>query len=190
MQKPRNWENTPAQMGGQHEMLPAGGHIMKILRAEVRQNKNGADMLVLTMDVAEGTQYDGFFRREYNARNMTDKWPVGGMMYQSLTDQNGDANPRFKGLIKAIEQSNLNYAWNWDELTLKGKLIGIIYREEDREYQGRVYTDTKPMACCAAGDALDKEAPRRKELDRTATPTSAATTNSGFTQVDDDELPF
>jgi hypothetical protein len=51
-------------------------------------------------------------------------------------------------------------------------------------------TDTKPMACCAAGDALDKEAPRRKELDRTATPTSAATTNSGFTQVDDDELPF
>lgn len=189
MQKPRNWENTPAQMGGQYEMLPAGGHIMKILRAEVKQNKNNADMLVLTMDVAEGSQYDGFFRKQYNARNMQDRWPAGGMMYQSLTDQEGNTNPRFKGLITAVEQSNPQYAWNWDELTLKGKLIGIIYREEDRAYNGRVYTDTKPMACCAASDALEKPVPRRKELDQTAA-SAVAAQNNGFTEVQDDELPF
>jgi hypothetical protein len=36
----------------------------------------------------------------------------------------------------AIEQSNPGYTWDWDEKKLKGKKIGVIYRNREWEYNG------------------------------------------------------
>ena len=37
----------------------------------------------------------------------------------------------FKGFVTAVEKSNTNYIWHWDETTLVGKKVGIILQEED-----------------------------------------------------------
>ena len=197
MQKPRNWENTPAQMGGEFEMLPPGGHIFKILRAFVRPNRNGNDMMEVWVDVAEGGQNDGFYRRNAQNRNMDirEKWPNDGIIYVNVYDKDGNANPRFKGFIKAVEQSNLSYAWNWDEMTLRGKLIGGICRGEESESttNGRIYTNCKIIAFCAAQDALEKAAPPKKLLDKNQPARSnAASAQTGGKWEDDDpdSLPF
>lgn len=194
MNKTRGWDTASAQMGGQFESLTPGGHICKILRAEVGSSRNGAEMMILTMEISEGSQFDGFFRRQFDARKVSGtgltipKWPGGGMYYQLTTDQDGMTNPRFKGLIKAIEESNRGYAWNWDETTLKGKLVGMIYREEEFEANdGTIKTTVKAMACCPASEALAKEPPKKKLLNKLGGPAVSA----GFTAADDDDdLPF
>ena len=40
MNKLRNWDTTPAQMGGAFEPLTPGGHIVRILRAEIASSRN------------------------------------------------------------------------------------------------------------------------------------------------------
>lgn len=190
MNKLRNWDTTPAQMGGGFEPLTPGGHIVKIMRAEVATSRNnGREMMVLTVDIDEGTQNDGYFRRVFDARKSTGdgrtlpKWPNGGMYYRLTTADNGDADPRFKGLIKAIEESNAGYRWDWNEAGLRGKRVGMIYREEEFETQdGQIKTTVKPMAVCPASEAMDKPAPRKK--------TVSAAPESGFTPVSDDDLLF
>lgn len=198
MNKTRGWETTQAQMDGQFEQLTPGGHIVKILHAEVGKSKNEKEMLILSLDIAEGGEFDGIFRRAFDIRKRSGdgrtlpKWPNGGMFYQLTTDRDGNTNPRFKGLIKAIEESNMGYAWNWDERTLHGKLCGMIFREEEYpKSDGTIGTTVKPMAVCPAGEAFAKEAPKKKLLDANSFAAQpAASDNGGFTQVDDDELPF
>lgn len=190
MNKPNGWDAAPAQMGGQIEQLAPGGHVVKIFRVEVTTSRGGREMLVLTVDVAEGSKFDGIFRRQYDARKNSGngtsipKWPNGGMYYQLTTTDTNDANPRFKGLIKAIEESNRGYTWNWDETTLRGKLVGMIYREEEFEASdGTIKTTVKPMAVCPASEAPEKDAPKKKLLENRM--------GGGFTDApDDDDLPF
>lgn len=196
MNKTRGWDTTAAQMGGQFEQLTPGGHIVKILHAEVGRSKGNNEMLILTCDIAEGGEFDGMFRRSFEFRKRSGdgrtlpKWPNSGMFYQLTTDKDGNTNPRFKGLIKAIEESNPGYTWNWDERTLNGKLCGMIFREEEFEKNdGSTGTTVKPMAVCPAGEAHDKEAPRKKTL----TPGFVGVNNQrdgGFEEVDSDDLPF
>ena len=55
-----------------------------------------------------------------------------------------------KGGMKAVEESNPGYQWNWDENTIKGKKVGIGIREEEYEANdGSVKTTTRPFAMAA-----------------------------------------
>ena len=184
MKKPNGWENTQAVMGGEdYEVLTPGGHIVKILNAETAMSRAGKDMLVLNFEIAEGSDFDGMMQRAWKRRQ---KWPVSGTYYQLTEDQQGGANPRFKGLIKAVEESNSGYAWNWDERTLKGRQVGMIFREEEYEANdGTVRTSVKPIAVCPALEAMDKAAPAKKLLER-----ADKAAGQGFTEEKDDDLPF
>ena len=197
MNKLNGWDQTQAQMGNVSEQLVPGGHVVKIIGVELTHSKSGTEMMVLRFDIAESGTFDGMFSRIYRARtangNGLPSWPNAGTYYQLTTDKDGNTNPRFKGLITAVEKSNSGYEWNWDERTLKGKFVGIIFREEEfLANDGQVRTTVKPMACCPANEAADKPAPAKKMLGQQTlnavqnTPPSG----NGFTQVDDDELPF
>lgn len=123
MKRPENYDIVQAV--GEFEPLELGGHICVIVQAEeiiTRSNKNA---LKLYLDIAEGRQ-KGYFQKLYDMdERQPKKW---GCTYIQLAE--GASVGYFKALITAIEKSNQGYIWNWNENTLKGKLVGGVFGRE------------------------------------------------------------
>lgn len=177
---------------GDFERLPLGGHICQIRGARCETTRTGKEMLVVAFDIAEGSPADGFYKRSFDrikAKNPDARWPG---LYRSVTETNeGKTNPMFKGFIKAVEESNPGYAWNWNENSLNGKLVGFNFGEEEYEHQasGEIRVSVRPQF--PASVARVKEGlnpPEIKKLTRSGA--SAKPAAGGFSSVDDDELPF
>lgn len=192
MFKPQDWDTTQARGDGERERITPGGHIciIKGARVDTIQTRNGmSEQFVLQLDVQENGEHDGIFQREYESRKAQAadaKWPNAGLYRQFTQAKDGGTNPYFKGLIKAIEDSN-NFTWNFDERELRGKRIGIIYREEEfLDMQGAVRTTVKPAwARSVATIERGVEAPEIKRLAGNAIPPVSA-----FTPAEEEDLPF
>ena len=189
MNIPRNWDTTQAFDGSFEQMTP-GGHICRITGARVETNSYGSEQLVLALDVQEGGKYDGYYAKLFKDRqsqNQNAKWPCVFRQFTMTSD--GSASPYFKGLIKCVEESNLGYKWNWQEATLRDKMIGVIFREEEFEAQdGTIKTTIRPAFIRTV--ARIREGVDVPEIKRLNGKTGNSLTNAGFTQVDDEELPF
>lgn len=124
MNKPNGYDTTqPAQMGEFHN-VPAGPYVLGIVKAEItKTKKTGAEMMVLTLDIAKGD--DKNYYRALSLKLNRDCY----MKYNQLTEGEKSV-PYFKGMIKAIEESNSGYVFNFDENTLKGKFVGAMLREK------------------------------------------------------------
>ena len=135
------------------EQLPVGGYVCSILSAKVESYDWGSK-LNIAFDVAEG-EYAGIFQRDYqNNTNENKKWR--GVFKLNLpkddgTEQDAWTKRKFGNTIWAIEQSNPGYIWNWDEKTLKGKKIGLIFRNEEWAMEGRSGWTSK----AAGADSVD-----------------------------------
>lgn len=188
MNKPRNWESTQAFDGSFEQMTP-GGHICRITGAKV-ESPYGSEQLVLALDVQEGSKYDGFYAKLFKdkqSQNPNAKWPCVFRQFTLTAD--GDASPYFKGLVKSVEESNIGYKWNWQEATLKDKLIGVIFREEEFEAQdGTIKTTIRPAFIRSV--AKIREGVDVPEIKRLSGKAGSAPAKTGFTQVQDDEMPF
>ena len=189
MRKPSDWDTTRAAQSGEYERLSLGGHVCKIIKAQMTSDRNGHEQMELYLDIAEGTEYDGFFRRQYEARKgeSSTQWPVGGIFrqYTEVYNGNGETNPYFKGMIQAIVESNSGYVWDWNERSLTGKYNGVVFGEE--EYMGRdgqIKKTTRARYVCAAVSAADKEVPKLKEYK------GKRQEPEQFTEDDGDQLPF
>lgn len=134
----------------ERKQLPRGGYIVKIMDcSEVTGNKNGKEYSYLdfSFDVADG-EYKGHFTAIYQASSDENKKWKG--THRQFIPQESDTYyednlARFKTMIVNFEESNPGYHWNWNEKTLKGKLIGIVYGEEEfLTNNGEVITITKP----------------------------------------------
>lgn len=113
------------QESGSFKKLPVGGYVVKILSAIDVPEK---EYLRLSFDIAEGPN-KGFFAEEYkNDTREGKKWPNAGTFVRSYKEK---ALPMMKGFTTAVEKSNKNYTWNFDESTLKGKLVGLVIGEEE-----------------------------------------------------------
>lgn len=192
MRKIMGWDNAPAYTDGV-EHVPAGGHVCKIIGAKVEMLDNGSEKLVLALEIDEGSPLDGIFQRTFaskHAGNPAAKWPC--TFGQFLTDRDGLCNPYFKGLIRCVENSNPGYHWAWEEATLKGKRVGMVFREEEfMGYDGSVKTATRP-AFARSVDRIREgvEVPEIKRLSGNPAQASGVDMPDGFTEVQDKELPF
>ena len=189
--KPIHDYATARAFTGENETLPTGGHICQIRGARCELSRNGKEMLVLAFDIKEGSESDGFYKRRFErakGANADAKWP--GVYYQVTTTNEGNTNPMFKGLITAVEESNPGYVWNWNEISLNGKLVGFNFGEEEYLHQnsGEVRTIVKPMFPASIAKVRDGITPPSiKKLNNAPTPSAP----TGFQPVDDDgELPF
>lgn len=139
-----NWENIKAT--GNYESLPAGGYICCIKAVKEGPNKSGiGSHLEIMFEVSEG-EYKGFFERDYRSQNREDKF-WSGVIYQNVPDETSPKYEQqagfFKRFIANVEESNPGYHWNWDEKTLVGRMIGVIFGEREKQSQrGTVYTVT------------------------------------------------
>lgn len=181
MKKPENWDNlTP--LTADYRQLPPGGYRCAIKGADVATNSKGHEMLKLALDIDEG-EYKGYFAGKYSSRiqfNAEAKWPC--VFYQNTgTDTNDEKTmSRLMGTLKAIEESNPGFKWNWDEKALVGKKVGVVFREEEYDFNGRNGFTTRPSYLTKTEGIEDAKVPPRKTL--TGVKTSAG--------VDYADVPF
>lgn len=178
-----------------YKTLPAGGHICRIIGARATQSRNGNDMIEVAFDIAENGDFDGMFKERFDSNRKTKpdcKWPNGGMFRTSILTKDGKTSGYFKGLITAVEESNPGYnfaATNGNEETMKGKLVGFNFGEEDyKGNDGNIRTAVKAAYAVSVQTVKNGiEPPKKKEYKPTPGEQMAS---QGFTEVVDDELPF
>lgn len=121
------------------EKLPVGGYVLKILDVRYQENDWG-DVIVLSFDVEEG-DHRGFFADNYRKQTGEDKRWKGTYRLrvpkEDGTEQDGWTMRRFKTVITNFEESNNGYHWDWNEQTLKGKLIGALFNNKEYDFRGR-----------------------------------------------------
>ncbi len=176
MEKPSNWDDLPAETSGNFER-PIGPQICEIVDViEDISKASGNPMVVYDLDIADG-DFIGYFRKMFE-RNSTKPWPC--KMYRVTNEEN---MPRFKGDIKAIEESNTGFTFDFNLSSLVGKLVGCNFREE--EYIGRedgnIHTSIKPAYLFPAKDITKQKPMKKKTINQD---------ESHEQKPKDDSLPF
>lgn len=192
--KPNDWDTAQAYTG-EGQILAPGGHIVRIMgmRQEMSKKSN-KPMLVVAFDIEEGSEYDGFYRRKHEAskkQNAAATWP--GMIRYMLHAKDGvSTNGFFKGFIGAIEESNAGYKWNWDERSVTGKLVGMVFGEEEYRSQqdGSIRTTVKAQQARSVQAIRDGvPVPEKKTLKDEPQGYAPFDPNAGFTCAED-KLPW
>lgn len=145
IRKPNNWENV--REFTEREKLPLGAYVCKVMGVRVDSSEYG-EQLAIQFDIAEG-EYANYYKQEY-AANTNDNKKFKGVMRVWLPRDDGSEKDEwtkstFKGMCTAFEKSNPGYVWNWNEQTLAGRMIGILFRNEEWEYDGKTGWTVKPF---------------------------------------------
>lgn len=176
--------------------LPVGGYVMRIMGAEVKENRIGQYVQV-SMDIAEG-QYKDFFADDYRAQDQNKKWHCNYLLNVPLDDgseKDGWTKRRFKTFTEALEASNDGYHFDWDEKKFKGLMIGGLFniREWKTDDGQRGRSTNLAQVCSVEKIRTGKYKLPKDQLLKdsdSADSSSTNTTSGGFTVVHDDDLPF
>ena len=176
--------------------LPVGGYVMRIMGAEVKENRIGQYVQV-SMDIAEG-QYKDFFADYYRAQDANKKWHCNYLLNVPLDDgseKDGWTKRRFKTFTEALEASNDGYHFDWDEKKFKGLMIGGLFniREWKTDDGQRGRSTNLAQVCSVEKIRTGKYKLPKDQLLKdsdSADSSSTNTTSGGFTVVHDDDLPF
>ena len=195
IKRPNNWDNV--QIFSDRPKLPVGAYVCRIKKASVQNNGYG-DKLCVLFDIEDG-EYSGYFSEEFKANQREDKkWK--GVLRQFIPKDDGSdkdewTKSAFKGLITSIENSNRGYTWNWDETTLSGKLVGIIFRNEEWEYNGKTGWAVRPFRATSVDTVQDgtytipADKPLKKKTDDCHTDPAEIPAFQTLND-DDSDLPF
>lgn len=192
----KNYKGQKAEKRTAFEALPAGGYVAKIVGARIEDYDWGS-VVIVAFDIAEGEQ-KGFFQKRFEADTSEDKkWK--GTYRLNIPDEKKskyyDSDCKnFNNFIFALEDSNEGYHYDNDESKFKGKIIGVIYRNREWEWNGDTGWTTE---CGAVTDVTSiREGKYRQLKDKPLKGKSAAVNNAPLTAndstsiLDDDDLPF
>lgn len=171
------------------EILPIGGYVAKVRQAVVEETDYG-EKLVIYFEIAEGP-HTGFFQKDFTAQTMEDKKWRG--VYRAYlpkddgTEKDGWSKRTLSGIIWSFEQSNPGYHWNWEESTLKGLTVGVLFRNKEWEMNGNTGWTTE---CCALIDA-DSVRQGKFKMPKDKPLAQKAARQNGFQEAEDDgDLPW
>lgn len=202
IRKPNNWNEVKEFTD--RPKLPLGAYVCKVKRAVVQSTDYG-DQLCILFDIAEG-EFKDFFKVDFDSSTVENKkWK--GVLRQFIPRDDGSEKDEwtkssFKGMITSFEKSNPGYQWNWDESSLAGKTIGILFRNEEWEYDGKTGWAVRPFRAISIDSVrsndfmLPKDKPLKNKAPATAGYQASAYNNYGsfgdYTELTDDngELPF
>ena len=200
MKKFNDYETT--QSYSNSEKLPVGGYVLKIANVRYEEGQNGAsDRIQLMFDIAEGDQKD-FFRKQYESQTSEDKkWKGTVAIYVPTDDgseKDGWTKKSFKTIMENFEASNAGYKWNWDENSLKGKIIGGIFVDtysvidgKEIKYISLAPKNIRTVDCIRSGNYKMPEAIYKNGA--TGNVSSSTNTNNSFVNIPDgakEEIPF
>ena len=177
------------------EALPKNAYIIKLLDVKEETNKNNTGThLKIAFDIAEG-EYAGFYKRNFDSDTREDKkWNNDAVLYINCPQDNSEQFivDNFNKFMTAVEDSNEGYHWNWDETTLKNKLVGAKFCIEQSEYDGKIYDHTKAKWFIAAQKIRDGKFGKLPNDKLISAKTGSGT--NGFVNVPDsisaEEIPF
>lgn len=146
IRKPNNWENVREHTD--REKLPLGAYVCRVKGVRIDSYDATSAQLIIQFDIAEG-KYADFYKREYAANTMANK-KFKGVLRVWLPKDDGSEKDEwtkstFKGMVTAFEKSNPGYVWNWDEKSLVGRMIGVLFRNEEWEYDGKTGWAVRPF---------------------------------------------
>ncbi len=133
MKKIDNWDNIEAKGMEDFKALPIGAYECKIVNAVENHNEqSGKTTLKVMVDIASG-EYKDYFKKRYDSNTAIDRrWDNNATKYLAFEGENTSF---FKGFITIVENSNVNYKWDWDETKLKGKKVCGVFQYEEYEKQ-------------------------------------------------------
>ena len=189
----KQFDGFKAEKATSREHLPVGGYIAKILAAKVVTYDWG-DKLEINFDIADG-QYKDFFKKDYNGQQGEDKKWRGvfrlNIPKDDGSEQDGWSKRSFGNAMWAVEASNTGYHWDWNEDALKGKMVGVLYRNREWEMNGNTGWSTE---CCAFADIQSvKDGTFKAPKDKPLKKKSGITTGNTYNEMpaeDDSDLPF
>ena len=211
IRRPNNWNEV--KEFSDRQKLPLGAYVCKVKRAAVQANEFG-EQLCIVFDIVEG-EFSGFFNDDFKNNNSENKKWKGVLRIFIPKDDGSEKDEwtkrSFKGMVTAFEKSNPGYKWNWDEASLTGKLIGILFRNEEWEYDGKTGWTVRPFRAISIDSVrsedftLPKDKPLKKNdsgfsaggfgsgssVPNYSIPNySAPSSNFAILNDDDAELPF
>ena len=196
IKRPGNWNDV--QEFAERQKLPLGAYVCKVKKVAIQQNDNYGGQLCILFDIEDG-DYRGFYANEFN-NNIADNKKWKGVLRVWLPKDDGTENDEwtkstFKGMVTAFEKSNPGYQWNWDENSLVGKEIGVLFRNEEWEFKGKTGWTVRPFKAISVDSVADGKytLPKDKPLKNKASAYSAPAVSAGdFSMLDDDDsdLPF
>lgn len=201
IKQPNNWNEVKEFT--EQKKLPLDAYVCRIINAEVQGNTYG-EQLCIVFDIAEG-EHTGFFKQEFNASTFDNK-KYKGVLRIWLPKHDGSQNDEItkrvlKGMVTAVETSNPGYKWNWEEKSLVGRSIGILFRNEEWDYNGKQGWAVRPFRAIStdnvrSGDySLPKDKPLKNKPadsygDYGSYGYSAPASDYAMLNDDDAQLPF
>ena len=202
IKRPNNWNEV--KEFSDRPKLPLGAYVCRVKKAAVQSTDYG-DQLCVLFDICEG-EFKDFFNTEFAANTMEDKkWK--GVLRQWLPKDDGSEKDEwtkssFKGMVTSFEKSNPGYQFDWNEASLVGKLIGILFRNEEWEYGGKTGWAVRPFRAISVDSVRsgDFTLPNDKPLKHrpndygftSPAPNAYPESFSSFAPIDgaDNDLPF
>lgn len=200
IKRPNNWNEVKEFTD--RPKLPLGAYVCKVKKAVVTDTGYGEQLNIL-FDIIEG-EFEGYFNNEYASNNnQNKKWK--GVLRQWLPKDDGSEKDEwtkssFKGVVTAFEKSNPVYVFDWNEASLAGKKIGILFRNEEWEYDGKTGWAVRPFKAISVdsvrnGDfTLPKDKPLKNKTyysETTSDPLDGLSSFSVYSEEDDGgDLPF
>lgn len=198
--RPKNWDEV--REFSDRPKLPVGAYVCRVKQAVVQTTDYGEQLCIL-FDIADG-EYAGFYQDDFDANQQQDKkWK--GVLRQFIPKDDGSEKDEwtkssFKGMVTAFENSNRGFTWDWNEKSLAGKEVGIIFRNEEWEYGGKTGWTVRPFRATSVDNVADgnftipKDKPLKnrpvESLGEAPAAQSAQQTGTFETLDDDGELPF
>lgn len=197
--RPNNWNEV--KEFSERRKLDINAAVAKVKQAVVKSTDYG-DQLCILFDIAEG-DYAGFYKEDFDRQmpkpGEEKKWK--GLLRLFLPTNDGSEKDEWtkstlKGMATAFEKSNPGYQWNWDEKSLAGKLIGILFRDEEWEWNGKAGWAKRPFRAISVESVREGSftVPNKKALNRETNIgyTAGYSEPNTFATVDDpdEELPF
>ena len=177
--------------------LPVGGYVFRISAVRYEQGQNGnSDRIVVAFDVAEG-EFAGFFKKKFDAdQNEDKKWKGTTTLYIPKEDGSEQDNwtiRKLKTFTNALEESNPNYKWDWDENKWKGLMIGGVFGEIYTMINGQQIKYTAYKNACSVGNIhAGKFRTPKPQYKNGASPAGTAATpqadSEGFMNISSDNL--
>lgn len=194
----KQFSGYKAEAPVRREKLPAGGYVARIMDAREQEYSWGS-VLLISFDIAEGEHKD-FFANDYRGQQQEDKKWRGTYRLRVPKDDGSEQDAwskrSFCNAMWAVEASNSGYHWDWNESGLKGKLVGVLFRNKEWEMNGNTGWTTE---CCSLVDVesirenrftMPKDKPLKQHSVSSAPVSSPS---AGFEEVaieSDDDMPF
>ena len=195
MKKPSNWNDVKA--AGERVKLPAGGYEAKIINAKVvnYEGSNGSyERLEIAVDITAG-EYKDYYKQDFDSNTRDDKKWRGVARFYVPTDDGSEKDEYTKSVLKsvtdALEDSNKDYHWDWDETKLKGLKVGILVRDKEYEIDGKHGFSPEIFRFTDINRIKEGKftVPKQKLL-KGSSGTSAAASSGDDSAASDDDYPF